>query len=249
MSGTPHRPAVRVLGEGAGARELALRLGLEVGEGAPALLALTSEGLELRDGEGRGRPVRVELSGLVRPAGRAQPLSRAIGRGKGVRTVVDATAGLLQDAALLCAMGLEVTAVERSAVLHEMQREALARASADAALSGAAARLRLVFSDGAAYLRGLGAGDRPDAVYLDPMHPERTGSALSGLDMRLLRLVVGPDEDQAELLEAARQAAGRRVVVKRPGRAPEAGAALGVRPVATVGGRAVRYEIYAPASR
>lgn len=230
----------------AAARDLASRLALPLGADAPALLAVTPGGLELRDTSGNARPIRVDLGALRSPPPRTQPIARAIGKSKGVRTVIDATAGLLHDASLLAAMGLEVTAVERSGVLHAMQADALRRAGEDPSLAAGASRLTLVHADALDHLRGLAPDQRPDAIYMDPMHPARESSALSSIDMRLLRAVVGSDEDQAELLVAARASAGRRVVVKRPSRAGPLGEAIGARPVAQIPGRSVRYEIYAP---
>jgi 16S rRNA (guanine1516-N2)-methyltransferase len=59
--------------------------------------------------------------------------------------------------------------------------------------------------------------------------------------MRVLRRLVGADGDAAKLLGHALQVARRRVVVKRPLRAP----ALGGTPTTTHKGKALRYDVYA----
>ena len=227
------------------ARSLAAELGLPLGGDAPLALCVAPERLELRQtGAGAPGPVWIDLGAIdTRSAGgarRDQPLARAMGLHLGVRRVVDATSGLLHDAFLLASMGCEVTCVERSPVLHALQRDALSRGAADPGLAPACARIALVRADARAWLGSLAPADRPDAVYLDPMHPARRKSALVKKEMRILRALVGEDRDAQELLDAAAGAALRRVVVKRPAHAP----ALGPGVVGSHKGRAVRYDVH-----
>ncbi|MFO0962470.1 MAG: class I SAM-dependent methyltransferase [Phycisphaerales bacterium] len=173
--------------------------------------------LELRgrdDAPGRG--VCVDL-GAVDPRGaRSLPLAKAFGRG--VRTIADATAGLLGDAYLLALLGHEVLAIERCPMVAALARDGLARAALDARVdAGALARLRLVEGDA----RTLLQGERPDAVLLDPMFPQRRkASALARKEIRLVRAAAGDDPDAAELFAAAMAAARGRVAVKRSDDAP-----------------------------
>lgn len=218
---------------------LAARLGLPVLESrdlatgsaaADLYLVVDRDGLQLAPAErGRERPGRreqayrakgvcVDFGGLDTRTGagglsRKQPIARAIGAK--TRTVVDATAGMGQDARLLAAMGFEVTAIERSPVVAALLSDGLARAEADPLVTHMlGGRLRVIAGDARTVLAGLDPA--PDAVYIDPMFPpRRKESALARKPMRLLRTLVGPDPDAAELLAAAR-AAAVRVVVKRP---------------------------------
>jgi 16S rRNA (guanine1516-N2)-methyltransferase len=144
-------------------------------------------------------------------------LVRALGYGRGSQTVVDATAGLGRDALALATRGFDVVAVERSPLVQALWRDAIAR-------DGLPARLRFVAADGVAWLRAIaGTPDAPDAVFLDPMYPHAARRALPQKEMRILRAAVGDDVDVAELFAAARAAARRRVVVKRPKKAPPMG--------------------------
>ncbi len=198
--------------------------------------------LELRrEGEREGRGVRCDLAAVSLRGGRAEaramPVVRAMGE---ARTVVDATAGLLGDAFLLAAAGLEVTAIERSPVVHALSVDGLARAARDprlAALLGG--RLRLVRADARAWLaERAGTSGAPDAILVDPMFPpKRKRSALPRKEMVVLREVVGADVDAAELLAAARTCARLRVIAKRS----DDGGALGT-PEWTVGGTTVRFD-------
>lgn len=149
--------------------------------------------------------------------GRRQPLPRAAGFVGGVTpSIIDATAGLGRDAFLLASMGAEVTLIERSPAVHALLAEGLARA-ADAGGETAAVigRMTLLQGDARTLLAGLAA----DVVLVDPMHPERTKSALVKQEMRLLRDLVGADEDALELMQAALACAAKRVVLKWPLRA------------------------------
>ncbi|MFO1350284.1 MAG: class I SAM-dependent methyltransferase [Gammaproteobacteria bacterium] len=45
----------------------------------------------------------------------------------------------------------------------------------------------------------LAEGDFPEVIYLDPMYPERSKAALVKKESRVLRELVGPDDDAARL--------------------------------------------------
>jgi 16S rRNA (guanine1516-N2)-methyltransferase len=176
--------------------------------------------LELRaPGDRPGTGARVDLGAADARGIRSLPVVRSMG--DRVRTVADATAGLLGDAWLLALAGFEVTAFERSPVVARLVRDGLRRAAADPRVDRAAlARLRFEEADAAAALDAAGPGSF-DAVLVDPMFPpKRRESALARKDVRLLRAAVGDDPDAAALLAAARRAARVRVAVKRADDSP-----------------------------
>ncbi len=195
----------------------------------PYLLALMPDRLELRElGPGAPGPVYVDfVAGAVAHrrlfgGGRGQPLARAIGLKRGATpTVIDATAGLGRDAFVLACLGCTVHLLERSPIIAALLRDGLERAVLDAVIGALVAeRMQLQVADAQRYLRQLDPDQHPDVVYLDPMYPHRRKSALVGKEMRLLRQLVGDDEDASELLAAALCCARQRVVVKRPRLAP-----------------------------
>jgi len=102
-------------------------------------------------------------------------------------------------------------------------------------------RLHLTEADGRDYLRKLEEEQRPDVVYLDPMYPHRRKTARVGKEMRLLRQLAGDDDDAPELLIAALAGARRRVVVKRPRRAP---ALVGPQPCFQIIAPNTRFDVY-----
>ncbi len=182
------------------------------------LLPLESDGrtmLGLVDDDEPGlKPVVIDLT-RPRALARDDDLVRALGLGRGITTVVDATAGLGRDAQALAARGFVVTAVERSPLVQALWHDAIAR-------EGLPPGLRFVAADAVAWLRALAGTDgAPDAVFLDPMYPaDRPRRALPQKEMRILRAAVGDDLDVDVLFTAARAAARKRVVVKRPKKAP-----------------------------
>jgi len=173
-------------------------------------------------------------------ASRKHALARAAGFARGhIPTIVDATAGLGRDAFLLACSGAQVTLLERSRPVHDLLRDALARAAAESPdLAAVVARMTLISGDARELLPGL----RADAVIVDPMHPPRTNSAIVKQEMRLLRELVGTDPDALELMQAALAADCRRVVLKWPLRAKPLD---GVRkPSHSITGKTVRYDVF-----
>ena len=161
-------------------------------------------------------------------------------------SVVDATAGLGADGFHLAALGHAVTLIEREPLIHALLADTLARALAGALgprAEAAARRVTLHLVDARVY---LATAERAQVVYLDPMFPERGKTALPGKAMALFREQLHPREareaEEAGLLLAARRHAARRVVVKRPLRAPPLG---GVAPSGALSGTTVRFDLYA----
>jgi len=149
-----------------------------------------------------------------------QPLARAAGIKPNYRpTVLDATAGLGTDGFILACLGCKVTLCERSPIMATLLGDALSRALADprtATLCGD--RISLYNLSAQQFLETT--TEIFHTIYLDPMYPHRQKSSLNQESMRVIRLIVGDDQDAGELFVASYAAAGRRVVVKRPKGAP-----------------------------
>jgi 16S rRNA (guanine1516-N2)-methyltransferase len=171
---------------------------------------------------------------------RGHPLVRAAGiRKDRLPSIVDATAGLGRDAFLLASAGATITLIERSAEVHGLLQDALARAAAESPeLAEVIARMRLIHADAKDKLPEL----RPDVVIIDPMHPPRRNTALVKQEMRQLSAIVGADEDADELMRIALAAARERVVLKWPLRAKPLLATP--KPSHQFAGKTVRYEVF-----
>ncbi len=151
--------------------------------------------------------------------------------------VLDATAGLGRDSLLLALAGAHVTACERHPVVHALLADGLWRAADDPVLGPAARRITLHQED----FRHRQAGSA-DVIYLDPMFPPRQKSAQVKKAMQALHQLVGIGQTDADdLLEAARQQATGKVVVKRPRHAPFLHNRA---PSSQVTGKTSRFDVY-----
>jgi 16S rRNA (guanine1516-N2)-methyltransferase len=172
-------------------------------------------------------------------AGRRQLLARAFGlhRKRDIVTVFDATAGLGRDGYTLAALGLRVTMAERHPQILALLRDAHSHALLDTSTQEAARRITLVDADARLALRD----GHWDAVYLDPMYPHSEKHALPQKEMQLFRELTHGDPDADALLQPAQACALRRVVVKRPLRAPWL---AGCAPTLSLKGTQARFDVY-----
>ena len=153
--------------------------------------------------------------------GKGQPLAKAIGlKSNKTPTVLDATAGMGSDAFVLATLGCKVLMVERSPVVAALLEDAFKRGlqTKDLDVLTDIQNLSLVNADSTEYL--LEHRPNIDVVYMDPMYPEKKKKAAVKKEMVALQNLVGADLDSAGLLSAALQTANKRVVVKRPAKAP-----------------------------
>jgi len=213
----------------------------------PILLTVTSTHLELRWlEEPTTKPLFVDFLGLTLQhrtrygGGAKQLLCRAIGIKPNYKpNVIDATAGLGQDAFILATQGCNVTLFERSTIIAALLQDGITRAQSCDTFHNL--KLKLIVGNAIALLTNIKPTNYPDVIYLDPMYPHRTKSALAKKSMRLLRQIVGEDEDSPELLKTALQRAQKRVVVKRPRLAPPI---EGPAPHLKMVGKSSRFDIY-----
>jgi 16S rRNA (guanine1516-N2)-methyltransferase len=205
-------------------------------EGEADLYLVVGRRLELREANTKTGPVYVDFEALSARQKQGKDLiAKAVGvKGSYRPTVIDATAGLGQDAFILAAYGCSVQMVERSPVIAALLADGLERARELEPLP----RLSLQVGDAKELLKNLGA---PDVVYLDPMYPESGKAAAKRKEMRLFRELVGDDTDVQELFEVGLETATKRVVIKRPTKAPEL-----AKPSFVLRGTTVRFDVYVP---
>ncbi len=172
--------------------------------------------------------------------GRGQALPKAIGMKDGkTPDIVDATAGLGRDAFLLASLGAQVTLIERSPEMHRLLEQGMTRAiQAGGDVADVISRMTLLHGDA----RDLLASLAPEVVLVDPMHPPRRKSALVKNELRLIREIVGTDEDSDELMKVALATASKRVVLKWPRRGDPM---QGIRPPShQITGKSTRYDVF-----
>lgn len=201
-------------------------------------LELSGEGVRLVDAQKRVLEIdfvkdhlNYQRRGL---RGKNELLAKALGYSKGVRRVLDLSAGMGIDAVFMTQLGFQVTSVERSKLLFVLLNEALERAPEFQS------KLQFVSADSYEYLRASGSSREIDAIFFDPMYPHKKKTALPKQEMVVFRELVGHDEDAARVLEEAMKWPVSRIVVKRPLGAEEL--LPGVRHAFE--GKVVRYDVY-----
>lgn len=151
-----------------------------------------------------------------------EAIAKAVGLKKGTPcTIIDATAGLGQDAFILASLGAELILLERSAIVAALLRDGLDRLPHLDIRS----RMHLIEINACTYLGTLPPSDYPDVIYCDPMFPQRQKSALVKKEMQYLQAILDKEPiqsafDTEQLLALAIEKAKKRVVVKRPRLAP-----------------------------
>jgi 16S rRNA (guanine1516-N2)-methyltransferase len=214
----------------------------------PFLLVVTPERLELHDKTIKNsKPICVDfLSSKIdyrikSSCGNKQLIARAVGIKRGVRpTVVDATAGLGVDAFVLASLGCGVVMLERSPIIGALLQDGLNRLQKQSNI-----KIDLHVMQAKDYFNEI--INKSDIVYLDPMYPQKSKSALGKKPMRILHEIVGSDEDAADILALALRCAKKRVVVKRPSYAPNLGSLEPSLQFTAKG--SCRYDVYFPPSR
>lgn len=155
------------------------------------------------------------------------------------QTLVDATAGFGEDSLILAAAGFEVRLYEFDEVIAVLLEDAMERAKDIPELRDAVSRMTLVCDDSTKALKKLDY--KPDIVLLDPMFPARQKSALIKKKFQLLQKLESPCSTEVELLEAAKAAEPKRIVIKRPLKGPYL---ADQKPAYSLEGKAIRYDCF-----
>jgi 16S rRNA (guanine1516-N2)-methyltransferase len=171
-----------------------------------------------------------------------QALARAVGVKPGKRpSILDVTAGLGKDSFLLASLGCKVRMIERSLILGALLYDGLERAEKSQYFKEII-NSKLTLSQGDAIaIMNTDCHKIYDTIYLDPMYPHSGKSALNKQEMRIIRKLVGDDDDSDKLLDTALISAKKRAVVKRPKGAPLLNS---VSPTHTIKMKNSRYDVY-----
>ncbi len=173
---------------------------------------------------------------------RRDPLARAVGIKKDCfPTIIDATAGLGRDAFILASLGCQVTLLERCPAIAVALQAGLIKANNNSDLQHTISRMQLQEVNSIEYLPNLSPENYPDVIYLDPMYPINSKSALVKQELRLVRELVGDDLDAEALFTIALQRVKKRVVVKRHRHAPTISA---LTPSHVIENPTIRFDVY-----
>ncbi len=212
------------------------------------LLVITPDYLGLQKTGEKFHPLYVDfLSGKMiyryqHASLKREALARALGlKGNTTPKIIDATGGLGRDSFILACLGFNVQILERSPIIFALLQDGIARAAKDNTMATIIKRLHIIQENAIFWLPSLTSNERPDMIYLDPMFPERTKSALVKKEMRIFHDIVGDDLDADRLLTTALSCATQRVVVKRPRYAKSLS---NIAPSFTLAGSSSRFDVY-----
>ena len=152
---------------------------------------------------------------------------------------IDATAGMGEDSLLLAAYGFEVTLFEQNPVVAVLLKDAIRRAKKHPILKEIVCRMHPVEGDSIAAMKKM--VDPVDLIYLDPMFPGREKSGLIHKKMQLIQKLESPCAEEEDLFFAAKSLNPKRIIVKRPQKAPNL---AGQKPNYSIPGKAIRYDCY-----
>ena len=177
---------------------------------------------------------------LKNGGGKNQPVAKAVSLKKIKKPyIVDATAGLGRDSFILASLGYKVQMIERNQIIGNALEKALNEALNNEEIKDIAQRISLHIGDSANWLENT--SEEPDIIYIDPMFPKKTKSALVKKDMQDLQKIVGYDEDSQRLLQAALKKAKYKVVAKRPRHGEYIG---NIKPSFSLDGKSNRFDVY-----
>jgi len=210
------------------------------------LLIYTPFRLEIKETAAKTNPIYVDfLNGKAayrqsHGGGYKQLIAKAVGIKKNHNiTLLDATAGLAQDAFVLAGLGCKVLLIERSPIIAALLIDGLNRAQN--LFNANNIEMSLISLDAIKYLQQIKPNDYPEVIYLDPMYPQQAKTALAKKELRIIRQIVGDDLDADQLLAIALTVATKRVVVKRPRLAVNSAK---FKPDIVFSGKSCRFDVY-----
>jgi len=197
-------------------------------------LYLNSDRLELIQKDSRAKPLSINFNSQklnYRSKNiRQELINKAIGKKNKNLNIIDATAGLGQDAFLLAKTGHNLSLIERSNIVAALLEDAISRSEL---------KLNLVYGDAITILAKLSY--KPEIIYLDPMYPKSNKKAAQKKGMQFFREILTNESDSQQLLEHALKAASKRIIVKRP---IKANYLNNQKPDAQIKGKTTRFDIY-----
>lgn len=159
--------------------------------------------------------------------------------------IFDATAGLGRESLILQSAGARVYMFERNPVIWLLLVSAMKKAQVSPDILSKLKNGLPTLCNFGSVKDNLTNGvqlETPDAVYYDPMFPERSKSALVKKDMRVFHELIGFDLDTVDYANYLLSVAAHHLVVKRPSNEPPL--ELNVRRSSFVDGKSCRFDCY-----
>lgn len=187
----------------------------------PWEIAETPAGLSIVTNDRRQHPIVVDFTQFagtsrLKNIG-SDPLIKALGIAKKpCSLLIDATAGLGIDSALLLALTERLVLIESHPVLIALLEDGLQRL----ALACPELRQKITLIPGDASTIFSSFVDLAPIVYLDPMFPPVNTHAKPSKTMQFLQALIPHSQEGLPLLFSAAEKVARRIVIKQPRSAP-----------------------------
>ncbi len=154
------------------------------------------------------------------------------------KALIDATCGLAKDTLVMASHGTHITAIESNPLLLLLLQQAKRRA-ADHPIMGPIVRNVDFHLGQAEYL----LNDMPSQsiIYLDPMFPPSSKTALAKKPLQMLQKMTHNPCDDLTLLKTAIGCQAKRVILKRPRKSP---VLLEKQLHHQIHGKTIRFDIY-----
>lgn len=164
------------------------------------------------------------------------PLSQAVGLKNKACLVYDLTAGFMKDSVFFAALGHNVVASEINPIIFSIISKANEKLKQETDLNN----IKVILQDGEDLLH---TNEQPDIIYIDPMFPTSSKSALAKKSMQFLQHITNTQQaDYTSLLELAIETAKKKVIVKRPQKGPYLS---GIKPSIEISSKqSTRYDVY-----
>ncbi len=168
-----------------------------------------------------------------------QLIARAVGFKKDYHpTIIDATGGFGRDGFVLASIGCQVKLLEQSPFIYALTADGISRLNAEEP----DIKLSVEHIDALHFLPTLQDNEKPDVIYLDPMYPARSKSAMVKKASQFLQaLTASYPMHEHQLLFSSLEHAKKRVVVKRPN---WAGHLANFTPNITYQSKTTRFDVY-----
>lgn len=178
-------------------------------------------------------------------ANRARQTTQAIikscsNKQRNIATILDLTAGWGADSLTLAGNGKQVTMLEQNQLVYAIVAYSLNRLGATTAGNLLANRLSIENTSALDYLSGRTEAKGYDCIYLDPMFPAHKSGAKPAKEMQILQALTG-NIDIDSCFETALRLARKRVVLKRPAKAPTISA---LKPDLVYREKTIRFDVY-----
>ena len=163
-------------------------------------------------------------------------IAKSLGLSSKKNRILDLSAGLGIDSVFLSQLGAKVTAIERHPAIHFLLYQAK-----ELSKRMDLAELQFICADSKQFLLSSDIGSQFDAIYFDPMYPDKKKTALPRKEMVIFRNLVGDDTDSDEVFKIALEKNPGRLVVKRP---VHADYIANEKPIHSFTGKTVRFDLY-----